>query len=257
LQRILQYREVIAMKYEHVIFFLMVIIGLFFMPAIGETQTDSLGPEWGTSFTACKSMPAATFTPADSSTTWSGFEGWVYRTGGDNIFSANVDLPTGAKVWNIYATVFDTSATGDIWVWFNVCPADNAAECTVYPQDNSLRSSGSPGFARLYSSLSVQNITVDNLNKSYYVLVQLADPTLSNSFRSVQVCYVLQISPAPSTPTFTDVPASHLLFQYIEALAASGITTGYDDDTFRPSQYITRGQMAVFLSRALGLHWPH
>jgi len=42
----------------------------------------------------------------------------------------------------------------------------------------------------------------------------------------------------------------------MEALAASGITVGYSDGTFRPTNPVTRAQMATFLARALGLHWP-
>src|SRR5262249_48295094 len=38
--------------------------------------------------------------------------------------------------------------------------------------------------------------------------------------------YRLQISPAPATATFTDVPADHTYFRAIEALAASGVTGG-------------------------------
>ena len=44
-------------------------------------------------------------------------------------------------------------------------------------------------------------------------------------------------------------------FQHIEALAASKITTGFPDGTFRPTELVTRAQMATFLVRALGLHW--
>jgi hypothetical protein len=39
----------------------------------------------------------------------------------------------------------------------------------------------------------------------------------------------------------------------IEALAAAGITGGFADGTFRPEANVTRGQMAAFLTRALGL----
>ena len=70
------------------------------------------------------------------------------------------------------------------------------------------------------------------------------------------VGYVLQVSPAPLTASFTDVPTSHPYFQFIEALAASGITGGCGDGTiYCPSAPLTRGQMAVFLARALGLQW--
>jgi len=73
------------------------------------------------------------------------------------------------------------------------------------------------------------------------------------------VQYKLQVSAAPGTATFSDVPMSHPFFQFIEALAASGITAGCNlaPPQFCPDAPVTRGQMAVFLSRALGLHWPN
>jgi len=61
----------------------------------------------------------------------------------------------------------------------------------------------------------------------------------------------------PSAPTFADVPDSHPFSQFIEALAASGITGGCGSGNFCPDNPLTRGQMAAFLSKALGLHWPN
>lgn len=63
------------------------------------------------------------------------------------------------------------------------------------------------------------------------------------------------MSPVPSTATFGDVPTSHLFFQQIEALVASGITAGCGGGDFCPNDPLTRGQMAAFLAKALGLHW--
>ncbi len=66
-----------------------------------------------------------------------------------------------------------------------------------------------------------------------------------------------QVTPAPSSATFLDVPTSHPYFQFVEALAASGITAGCGTGILnRPDSPLTRGQMAVFLAKALGLHWP-
>jgi len=52
------------------------------------------------------------------------------------------------------------------------------------------------------------------------------------------------------------VPTSSPQFQFIEALYASGITAGCGNGNFCPNSPLTRGQMAVFLSKALGLQWP-
>jgi S-layer homology domain len=72
---------------------------------------------------------------------------------------------------------------------------------------------------------------------------------------AMRVYYKLQVSPPPGTATFVDVPTTHLFFQYIEALAAAGITSGCGGGNFCPDAAVTRGQMAVFLAKALGLHW--
>jgi S-layer homology domain len=72
----------------------------------------------------------------------------------------------------------------------------------------------------------------------------------------VKITWKRQVSPAPSAPTFGDVPASHPFAPFIEALAASGITGGCGDGSnYCPNAPLTRGQMAVFLAKALGLHW--
>ena len=69
--------------------------------------------------------------------------------------------------------------------------------------------------------------------------------------------YQLQVSPAPATASFNDVPSSHPFFQFIEALAASGITSGCGNGSFCPDAPLTRGQMAVFLAKGLGLSFPN
>jgi len=75
----------------------------------------------------------------------------------------------------------------------------------------------------------------------------------------VQIFWRRQGSPAPATPSFNDVPADHQFFQFIEALRASGITDGCQASPplFCPGDPLTRGQMAKFLARALGLHWAN
>jgi len=52
------------------------------------------------------------------------------------------------------------------------------------------------------------------------------------------------------------VPTSSPQFQFIEALYASGVTAGCGSGNYCPDAPLTRGQMAVFLAKALGLQWP-
>ena len=74
--------------------------------------------------------------------------------------------------------------------------------------------------------------------------------------RMVRLRWKRRVSPAPASATFNDVPVSHPFFRYIEALAAAGITGGCGGNSYCPDAPVKRGQMAVFLAKALGLHWP-
>ncbi|MBL8212125.1 MAG: VCBS repeat-containing protein [Bryobacterales bacterium] len=58
----------------------------------------------------------------------------------------------------------------------------------------------------------------------------------------------------PATPFFTDVPADHPFFRYIQKLRELNITAGCTATTYCPNDSVTRGQMAAFLIRgALGV----
>lgn len=51
--------------------------------------------------------------------------------------------------------------------------------------------------------------------------------------------------------SFTDVPSSSGYKDYISALANANITTGYDDNTFRPNINLSRQHFALFMARML------
>jgi len=102
------------------------------------------------------------------------------------------------------------------------------------------------------------NDTVDNYTYTYNFLVILPKTaTATVRLHQLMIYYKLQVSPAPGTATFTDVPVGSTYHRYVEALYNSGITAGCGVNIFCPNTAVTRGQMAVFLSLALGLDWPH
>lgn len=65
----------------------------------------------------------------------------------------------------------------------------------------------------------------------------------------VRSIYGEQFTP-PSTPYFTDVPATHPQFAYIQKLRELGITQGCTAVKFCPDDTVTRVQAAVFVIRA-------
>lgn len=58
--------------------------------------------------------------------------------------------------------------------------------------------------------------------------------------------------PDERNPAFGDVPQGSLYYREISWAATAGITTGYDDQTFRPLEPINRDAMAAFLYRFHG-----
>ena len=65
--------------------------------------------------------------------------------------------------------------------------------------------------------------------------------------------YTITVNRLDPAQTFIDVPLNHTFYLDIEAVYAAGIAGGYGDGTYGPGDYFTRGQMAAFLNRALGL----
>jgi hypothetical protein len=59
-----------------------------------------------------------------------------------------------------------------------------------------------------------------------------------------------QVQPTTGLGVFADVPANVWYTDAIARMVELGITTGYEDGTYRPNAPVSRGEMAVFLDRA-------
>jgi glucose/arabinose dehydrogenase len=55
---------------------------------------------------------------------------------------------------------------------------------------------------------------------------------------------------------FSDVPASNTFYPYIQCLACRGVMGGYSDNTFRPNNNITRGQLSKIVANSAGFNEP-
>ncbi|EFQ82163.1 hypothetical protein HMPREF0063_12687 [Aeromicrobium marinum DSM 15272] len=79
-----------------------------------------------------------------------------------------------------------------------------------------------------------------------------SDPVLREQMAAFLYRYEFGSSGGPvdtDGPTFTDVRRPFVFFDQVEWLAREGISTGYDDGTFRGGQPVLREQMAAFLNR--------
>jgi hypothetical protein len=106
--------------------------------------------------------------------------------------------------------------------------------------------------------LSLGPYTVSNVDSQLIVqvVVPVASATTLIGICGATIGYTLQVSPDPTSATFADVPVGHPFHQFVEALASSGITAGCGGGNYCPDSPLTRGQMAVFLAKALGLQFP-
>jgi hypothetical protein len=182
---------------------------------------------------------------------------------------APLGLPSGAAIEEIRVLVRDDDAALDITSWLGLVTRaiDGSADCDGYYYVTAMngQSTGISGNGTIVlQSAPPWVIRTQETNLIpcayptnyvwYSVMVQL--PSQSHSLAGVVVRWRRSVSPGPVVATFNDVPTDHPLFQFVEALAASGITVGCGGGDFCPGNPLTRGQMAVFLAKALGLHFP-
>ncbi len=220
--------------------------------------SDALRPEWGTKdrifthigfneFTVSAEFGATVYYSLGRSF-------GVYSVGGTGFYAAVAHVPSGALVTYLELDYCDTNPAGDVSLILYRC---NYLGTDCHSMSSLSSASGATGCHVMTDDLTSQGFTMDN-NASELVL----DAATSGGDDRTMLCgvyigYGLQISPAPATATFTDVPLSHPYFRAIEALAKSGITGGCGGGNFCPNQNVTRGEMAAFLARALGLHFPN
>jgi hypothetical protein len=221
--------------------------------AAAGLASPAVEPKFGTSSTSIITLPAVSFQLV------SGVEGGVDDSATKSCSAdapctwlAGLTLSSGSRITELEleACDEDTASKVSFGLRRHPVPMQNAVPIVV---NAGTGIAATPGCALF--PVTVDH-TVDNQSNSYVVEVSAA-PGMNVRFGAVRVGYQLQVSPAPATATFGDVPTSHPFFQFIEALAGSRITAGCGDGNFCPDSPVTRGQMAVFLARALGLSFPN
>jgi hypothetical protein len=211
---------------------------------------------YGTALESYVNVPGVAFLPLNPSdgpayTTGDyGMGGFVSRYGpGNSFLAAPVILPSGAQITSIYFNYCDLNAASNrSYLRLAVTNFEGYVVNTsqfIY--------SAYGGCSSAYADVTPAAITVDNYRNAYHLVFYNNIGDGSESISGVVVGYRLQVSPPPATAHFNDVPTDHPFFQFIEALYSAGITGGCGGGNFCPNSPVTRGQMAVFLAKALGL----
>jgi hypothetical protein len=215
-------------------------------------------------------VPGVEFWPIDSTFTYTsdvnGGARWSTNTARADTFAAPLHLPAGATVTYLELTYFDQDPSSSVVGSLVECD-HYSQNCVLHPAagagpDDCLTpgylcsgNANIEGFAFIGASLTGE-ITIDNTNHTYRLIAGNGSGDANTKISGMVVGYMLQVRPAPLTSNFNDVPTSSPQFQFIEALYYSGITAGCGGGDYCPNSPLTRGQMAVFLAKALGLQWP-
>ena len=193
-------------------------------------------------------------------------DGYLYQPDFLSTFSAPVSLPDGAAITQIclYSTNFKQGSTLEMQLEAVKLGGGGEPVGVVSIPGASVTASYANGYDFVCSGPLAYTVhefaDVDGDQEGERIAHRLSvaftpyDGTLG--LGAVRIVWHRQISAPPGSATFPDVPAGHPFFQYVEALYAAGITGGCGNGNFGVNDPITRGQMAVFISKALGLHWP-
>ncbi len=192
--------------------------------------------------------------------TWNpDFDGYDYQRyfvgDGFNHLVSSPTIPGGARIVYVELDACDASTT-DLHLNLTVWNCDFEGFCDDTPLTSLTTVSDVPDPCHIVTDSAISH-RVNNFLGQTLLDVKFGASDGTNSFSGVVLGYVLEPSPAPAVATFNDVPTGHIFFQFIEALAASGVTGGCQQapPLFCPDSPVTRGQMATFLAKALGLGW--
>jgi S-layer homology domain len=239
------------------------VAGMGAVPAQTPTLT-SLPKTYGTHFQYLH-VGAAEFRPAyNFEFSFDGFvDGYTYnlQSGNSVTFVAPVTLPPGAEIHALCAYLVDNNPDLAVEVRLRAARlipgglTPGAVDVGSVVASNWDRGHGvtCADFAPPYTYSEAAS-GEDGVALAHYFYAALPP---SSGIGGVKIIWRRQVSPPPAAPTFGDVPANDSAFPFIEALAASGITAGCAGGNYCPDANLTRRQMAVFLAKALGLHWPN
>lgn len=166
----------------------------------------------------------------------------------------SLHLPSGASIRSVELSACDGDAVQQVQFALFRAPKVPGGPIGIVPFQGT-GGAAAPGCTTFSFTLATPH-TVDN-DANVYILDVLENPGTNIQWNQFRVRYRLQVSPAPATATFTDVPVGSGQHRFVEALVAAGVTGGCGSGLYCPNDPVTRGQMAVFLSVALGMHFAN
>lgn len=179
--------------------------------------------------------------------------GYRHFTGGSRVFIGSVSIPSGVVIDYVGLNSCDSIGTGFTFTLYDATTGISFS--TVGGMVSSLNAC-----AVQYNGAALNYVFAQNAGHNLQIFI-VQDPFTpqdgSSGVAAAEVWWRRQVSPAPANSDFLDVSTSNPQFQFIEALFQSGITVGCGGGNYCPNNPVTRGQMAVYLAKALGLSWQY
>jgi hypothetical protein len=173
-------------------------------------------------------------------------------------YFAQLTVEPGLRINRIGCVSRDNSLTHSVtFIWYKYLTNLTTGVTTTHELD-SFATSGTPGVSvgNLFPPAGEETMHVYDGALSvinHYIFAQVAGDTF---FAGCWVFHQRQVAPGPASATFSDVPRSSPWFPYVEALVDTGVTGGCAPGMYCPNDPVTRGQMATFLAKALGMGFP-
>lgn len=236
---------------------------------LGISATASAGETFGVSSGQWIFVSAHEFQQSSPNCAWqysgSGYYSIASAPGGacgsPTVVRAGFELPEGAAITFQRLYYYNTSASS-LFTFLTSYEVDNFSGASPDFTEHSFdTAAGTTGYSAEQHNFTTPVVydTYDtsvspSRQRNYAIAVNM--PTGgSTMIKGVAVGFYRQIAPAPAVASFSDVSTAHPFFNEVEQMRKSGITFGCGGGQYCPDQPVTRGQMAAFLTRAMGLHW--
>jgi hypothetical protein len=208
------------------------------------------GSQLGARFVGAPAFAATSLAGAQLAPAGQGFFG---PTALGATFYAPLDLEPGVIVTSAVCLVNDTDAAQNISISMTRSDITIDPDTKVTATLATASTAGTPGITTILLDPTDFTFTTLQDGTAHVYLISVGMPGGSPTFAGCWVYYRRQVAPGPAVATFADVPTTSPYFRYVEALYAAGVISGCAGGNFCPGTAVTRGQLAVILSVALGL----
>ena len=209
--------------------------------------------------TACQHSETTTVGAVDPTCTETGYTGdTVCASCGESISTGEV-IPALGHIWDEGVVTLEPTETAEGVKTFT-CMRCGEKRTEAIPALE-------PSHNNPFTDVTEGRFFYDPVLWAFYHDPQITDGVTPTTFMPDRICTRAHVvtflwrangcpEPASMTNSFKDVPNGKYYTEAVLWASEQGITTGYDDGTFRPDAECTRGQVVTFLWRANGEQAP-